>query len=184
MDSSPTELTGEPYRVIGKLLNIDCKVAQSCDPMDCSPSGSSVHGIFQARILEWVAISLFRGSSWPRDWTQFSHIAGRLYRLSHKGIPIDYVEKKKKKTSQWHLFKQFNEKLEISSMNILFLTSGFTCEMAIHNFWWGLFNEELLKFLKVTVGRKLLFTEYMIKNVRPFYIHSKMYNTWNYIKRT
>ena len=63
VDSSPTELTGEPYRVIGKLLNIDCKVAQSCDPMDCSPSGSSVHGIFQARILEWVAISLFRGSS-------------------------------------------------------------------------------------------------------------------------
>lgn len=40
-------------------------------------------------------------------------------------------------------------------------------------FLMGLFNEELLKFLKVTVGRKLLFTEYMIKNVRPFYIHSK-----------
>ena len=40
-----------------------------CDPMDCSPSGSSVHGIFQARILEWVAISYSRRSSCPRDQT-------------------------------------------------------------------------------------------------------------------
>ena len=38
-----------------------------CHPVDCSPSGSSVHGIFQARILEWVAISFSRGSSQPRD---------------------------------------------------------------------------------------------------------------------
>ena len=44
--------------------------------MDCSPPGSSVHGIFQARILEWVASSFSRGSSWPRDWTQVSSIAG------------------------------------------------------------------------------------------------------------
>ena len=46
-------------------------IAQSCpslrDPMDCSPPGSSVHGILQARILGWVAISFFRGSSRPRD---------------------------------------------------------------------------------------------------------------------
>ena len=50
------------------------EVAQSCptlcDPMDCSPPGSSVHGILQARILEWVAISFSRGSSRPRDRTQ------------------------------------------------------------------------------------------------------------------
>ena len=50
-----------------------------CDPMDCSPPGSSVHGILQARILEWVAISFSRGSSQPRDWTQLSHTAGRLF---------------------------------------------------------------------------------------------------------
>ena len=43
-----------------------------CDPMDCSPSGSYVHEISQARILEWVAISSCRGSFWPRDWTQVS----------------------------------------------------------------------------------------------------------------
>ena len=43
-----------------------------CDPMDCSRPGSSVHGISQARILEWVTISFSRGSSWPRDWTHAS----------------------------------------------------------------------------------------------------------------
>ena len=52
------------------------EVAQSCptlcDPMDCSLPGFSVHGIFQARILEWVAISFSRRSSWPRDWTSVS----------------------------------------------------------------------------------------------------------------
>ena len=42
------------------------------DPMDCSPPGSSIHGISQVRILEWVAISLTRGSSQPRDWTLVS----------------------------------------------------------------------------------------------------------------
>ena len=40
-----------------------------CDPMDCNPLGSAVHGILQARILELVVISSFRGSSQPRDWT-------------------------------------------------------------------------------------------------------------------
>ena len=50
-----------------------------CDPMDCSPPGSSVLGIFQARILEWVAISFSRGSSRPRDQTQVSSTAGRFF---------------------------------------------------------------------------------------------------------
>ena len=50
-----------------------------CDPMDCSPPGSSVHEIFQARILEWVAISFSRGSSQPRDRTQVSCTAGRSF---------------------------------------------------------------------------------------------------------
>ena len=47
----------------------ESEVTQStfCDPMHCSPPGPSVHGIFQARILEWVAISFSRGSSQPRD---------------------------------------------------------------------------------------------------------------------
>ena len=60
----------------------ESEVTQSCltlcDPMDCSPPGS-VHGILQARILEWVAISFSRGSSQPRDRTQVSRIAGRFF---------------------------------------------------------------------------------------------------------
>ena len=61
------------------------EVAQSCptlcDPMDCSPPGSSVHGILQTRLLEWVAISFSKGSFLPRDRTQVSHIAGRCFNL-------------------------------------------------------------------------------------------------------
>ena len=62
-----------------------CDVAQSCptlcDPMDCSPPGSSTHGIFQARVLEWVAIAFSRGSSQPRDQTQLSCITGRRFTI-------------------------------------------------------------------------------------------------------
>ena len=53
-------------------------MSHSCSFMDCSPPGSSVHGISQARILEWVAISFSRGSSQSRDWTRVSCIAGRF----------------------------------------------------------------------------------------------------------
>ena len=52
-----------------------------CDPIDCSPLGFSVHGILQARILEWVAISFSRGSSQPRDWTWVSCTTGRHFTI-------------------------------------------------------------------------------------------------------
>ena len=61
------------------------EVAQSCltlsDPIDCSLPGSSVHGILQAIVLEWVTISFSRGSSRPRDRTRVSHIGGRRFNL-------------------------------------------------------------------------------------------------------
>ena len=60
-------------------------VAQSCltlcDPMDCSLPGVSLHGILQARVLEWVAISFSRGSSQPRDRTWVSRIAGKRFTI-------------------------------------------------------------------------------------------------------
>ena len=52
-----------------------------CDPVVCSPPGSSIHGILQARILEWVVIPFSRGSSPPRDRTWVSHIVGRFFSL-------------------------------------------------------------------------------------------------------
>ena len=66
-----------------KLCSGVSEVAQSCltlcDPIDCSLPGSSVHGIFQAIILEWIAISFSRGSSQPRDRTQVSCIVDRHF---------------------------------------------------------------------------------------------------------
>ena len=59
------------------------EVAKLCPtlyhPMDCSLPSSSVHGIFQAIVLEWIAISFSRGSSWPRDRTQVSCIVDRRF---------------------------------------------------------------------------------------------------------
>ena len=52
-----------------------------CDPMDCSLPGSFIHGIFQARIMEWVAISFSRRSPQPRDWIRVSHIVGRQFTI-------------------------------------------------------------------------------------------------------
>ena len=56
-----------------------------CNPMDCSPPGSSIHGILQARIVEWVAISFSRGSSQPRDQTCISCITGRFFTTEPPG---------------------------------------------------------------------------------------------------
>ena len=52
-----------------------------CDPMDCSPPGSSVHPVLQARVLEWVVMPSSRGSSQPRDRTQVSCIAGGFFTI-------------------------------------------------------------------------------------------------------
>ena len=59
-----------------------------CDPVDYSPPGSSVHGILQARTLEWVAISFSRGSSQPRDQAWVSCIAGRFLTTEPPGKPF------------------------------------------------------------------------------------------------
>ena len=65
-------------RVVLCLVALPCLTL--CDPMDCSPPGSSVHGVLQARILEWIAISS-GGSSPPRDRNWVSCIAGRLFTI-------------------------------------------------------------------------------------------------------
>ena len=66
-----------------RLSESESDVAQPgptlCDPVDCSQPCSSIHGIFQARILEWVAISFSRGSSQPRDWARVAHIVSRCF---------------------------------------------------------------------------------------------------------
>ena len=76
---------GEPQDLLTSILiwkQMRALHAQSCptlcDPMDCSLPGSSVHGIFQERTLEWVAISYSRGSSQPRNWTRVSCIGSQI----------------------------------------------------------------------------------------------------------
>ena len=65
--------------VCAKLLQLyPCGL---CDHVDCSPSDSSIHGILQARMLEWVAIPFSRGSSLPRDQTWVFHIAVRFFTI-------------------------------------------------------------------------------------------------------
>ena len=85
-----TEATKLRHLLLGRkaIINLDSifKVkllsrVRLCESVDCSLPGSSVHGILQARILEWVAISFSRGSSQPRDRTQVFHIAGRCFTL-------------------------------------------------------------------------------------------------------
>ena len=80
-----------PKKVSGSEVTQSCPTL--CDPMDCSPPGSSVHGIFQARILEWVAISF------SRDWTQVSCTVGRRFAVwaTREVLP----KKKKCEKAKW-----------------------------------------------------------------------------------
>jgi len=79
------------------LVTQSCPIL--CDPMDCSLPGSSVHGLLQARILEWVGIPFVRGSSWPRGGTPVSYIAGIFFtiwvtREAQKSYSWAYIQRK------------------------------------------------------------------------------------------
>ena len=82
-------------------------VAELCptffNPMDCSPPGSSVHGILQARILEWNAIPFSRGSSQARDWTWISCIACRFFTDWATGKPFQVIKCLKKQVGDGYL---------------------------------------------------------------------------------
>ena len=73
----PPKMDGSWWEVLTKLES-EVKVTQSC-PTLCDPMDSTVHGILQARILEWVACPFSKGSSQTRDQTQISHIAGKFF---------------------------------------------------------------------------------------------------------
>ena len=91
VDSLPLSHLGRPSQQLHTTIYIklesESEVTQSCptlcDFMDCSLSGSSLHGILQARVLEWVAISFSRGSSRPRDRTWVSCIPGRCFKFKN-----------------------------------------------------------------------------------------------------
>ena len=71
-----------PIEIISERESVSCSVmSSSLRPMDCSLPGFSVHGILQARLLEWLAIPFSRGSSQPWDWTQTSCTEGSFYTI-------------------------------------------------------------------------------------------------------
>ena len=77
---------GQPnFCFIDKTVVITAGCPTLCGPMDCTLPGSSVHGISQARMLEWVAISFSRGSPPPRDRITSLSLAGRLFNTEHQG---------------------------------------------------------------------------------------------------
>ena len=89
--------------------------------MDCSLSGSSIHGIFQAKVLEWIAISFSRGSSWPRNRTRVSHIAARRFTVwaTREAIYAKWVEGKRDEDS-WRtteLYVSADWPLDVGLMN-------------------------------------------------------------------
>ena len=98
---------GRVYNMLCHILSPEVKllVIQSClilfDPMDCSLPGSSSLGIFQAKILEWVAISFSRRSSRPRDQTRISCFPGRFFTIWATWEPILPHRKKKVKVKSF-----------------------------------------------------------------------------------
>ena len=100
----PLEVTSIQLALVGcqeLSWKVKVKAAQSCQTI-CHPMDYTIHGILQARILEWVAFPFFRGSSQPRDRTQVFHIAGRFFtswatgkpRIQARGCKFKHVEGK------------------------------------------------------------------------------------------
>ena len=96
-------------------MHVHAKLLQSCptlcNPMDCSPPGSSVHGILHARILEWVAIPSSRRSSWPRVRTHVSHVSYwqmHSLPLAPPGKPIAYMNVAKSLKKDNRVFRARN----------------------------------------------------------------------------
>ena len=82
---------------LGSLSEVTQSCPTLCDPTNCSPPGSSLHGIFQAKVLEWVAISFSRGSSRTKDGTCISCPAGRFFTTEpHRKHAIMCLYRKKK----------------------------------------------------------------------------------------
>ena len=86
--------------------------------MNYSPPGSSVHGVLQARVLEWVAISFSRGSSWPRDWTWVSCIAGRFFTIwATRKMCIKYITVTRSNTNMSYFYYMYKEILSNHTAN-------------------------------------------------------------------
>ena len=106
-----------------------------CKPMDCNLLGSSVHGISQARILEWVVIPFFKRSSSPMDWTSVSWIAGRFFTIwATREVPSENAVGELQETGM-----QMKSEREGGHP---WWSSGEDSELPLHRVWvWSLVRE-------------------------------------------
>ena len=110
------------HKVMGLDAMILWLVAQSCltlcDPMDCSPPGSSVHGILLAGMLKWVAILFSRGWSWPRDQTHVSCLAGEFFTIwaTRKAMILVFLIFSFKPALLLHSIKMFLSSCSLSAI--------------------------------------------------------------------
>ena len=129
-------------------------MSDSLWPMDCSPSSSSIHGILQARILEWVAISFSRGTSWLRDRTQVSCIAGRCFNLwTTREYSACKLNKQGDNIPRWCTpFPIWNQSvvsrpvLTVAVMNLLFIQ---ICQEAGQMVWYSHLFQNFPQFIVI-----------------------------------
>ena len=127
---------------------VHAKLLQSCptlcDPMDCTPPGSSVHRMLQVRILEWVAMPSSRGSSWPKDQTCISFnscIAGRFFTTEplvkppapcmNPFIPIDAHDKVQTRILPFCSTKPLSDPAFHSFMPVFSLVTRLHCHLSL-----------------------------------------------------
>ena len=125
--------------IISKLKALVTQLCLTlCDPVNCS-SPSSVHGILQARILEWVAIPFSRRSSWTRDWTWVSCIVGRFFILEPPGKPQRTVSLMLNNIIPHGHFNHFrkspSDHLPVSKITLFWLNFWLLLEYRYFLFW-------------------------------------------------
>ena len=124
------------------VVKVKVSGAQSCltlcDPMDCSLPSSSVHGILQARILEWVAIPFSRESSWPRERTQVSWIVGIFFTVWATRAEKLCPEKFRQHHGQGH--KVTRKWCEGSTQPVVKKIQGLWKLEGVQNHNWDVFN--------------------------------------------
>ena len=117
------------------FLESEVKVSQSC-PTLCNPMDYTVHGILQARILEWIAFPFSRGSSQPRDQTQVSCIAGGFFTTESPGKPLKGSEK----WSESH--SVVSNSLQPHGLYSPWISPGQNTGVGSHFFFWVIFPSQ------------------------------------------
>ena len=117
-----------------------------CDPMDCSPPGSSAHGISRARILEWAAMPSSRGSSWPRDWIRGSYVSCTGRQVLYHQWPL---WRRHVQEEHFILIFDFQSKFLIFQSNLQSRRFAREYVTSLHSF------DKLILILAVKLSRKL-----------------------------